>query len=344
MTMAYLDENYCFEQDGQKYDLFNLPENFVIWGDVWLSNKGLSKLPDLSKVIVRGNFNCSDNKLTSLEGAPREVRRTFRCDYNRLTSLKGAPKKVGGSFACNYNLLTSLEGAPREVGGLFWCQQNFLTSLKGAPREVGGDFMCFRNHLTSLEGAPKKVGGSFNCVNNHLETLEGAPGIVGKDFNFTNNQLVTLKGAPKKVGGVFRGQLNPLDSFEGAPVMCTGSRFRCELVMFEFDEYFDTYFKMRDAVDKKKEQAVKANAKKIYETLKTPEQIESYRQSVSLKTMDDPFLFYESCQHAYNYSQYMQIYARAHSENAQANSNIEEKTDKEQNLALMLKLRKGMTR
>ena len=237
--MAYVDENYCFEQDGQKYDLFNLPENFVIWGDVWINDRGLSKLPDLSKVIVRGSFICSDNKLTSLEGAPREVRNTFRCDYNRLTSLKGAPKKVGG---------------------------------------------------------------------------------------------------------VFRGQLNPLDSFEGAPVMCTGSRFRCELVMFEFDEYFDTYFKMGDGVDKKKEQAVKANAKKIYETLKTPEQIESYRQSVSLKTMDDPFLFYESCQHAYSYSQYMQIYARAHSENAQANSNIEEKTDKEQNLALILKLRKGMTR
>ncbi len=37
---------------------------------------------------------------------------------NKLTSLEGAPKEVGGDFVCSKNKLTSLEGAPKEVGGV----------------------------------------------------------------------------------------------------------------------------------------------------------------------------------------------------------------------------------
>ena len=71
-----------------------------------------------------GNFDCSENQLTSLEGAPREVRRYFHCYMNQLTSLEGAPQEVGGNFDCSENQLTSLEGAPREVRGDFDCNMN----------------------------------------------------------------------------------------------------------------------------------------------------------------------------------------------------------------------------
>jgi len=47
---------------------------------------------------VKGHFNCNDNELTSLEGAPRVVKGDFDCERNRLTSLKGAPLKVEGDF------------------------------------------------------------------------------------------------------------------------------------------------------------------------------------------------------------------------------------------------------
>ena len=57
---------------------------------------------------VNGNFNCGDNKLTSLEGAPKTVGSYFDCDYNKLTSLEGAPETVGGDFSCNSNNLESL--------------------------------------------------------------------------------------------------------------------------------------------------------------------------------------------------------------------------------------------
>jgi len=164
-----------FEQDGKIYNLYDMPKGFVIKGNLDLINKGLTKLPDLSEVVVKGGFSCSFNQLTTLKGAPKEVGGGFRCQSNKLTSLKGAPQIVGGDFICSYNQLTSLEGAPEEVGGYFDCSENKLTSLEGAPQIVGEEFYCYRNQLTSLEGAPQTVGGGFHCQSNKLTSLVGLP-------------------------------------------------------------------------------------------------------------------------------------------------------------------------
>ena len=66
------------------------------------------------------------------------------CSNNNLTSLEGAPSTVGGGFYCQNNDLTSLEGAPSTVGN-FYCSNNNLTSLEGAPSTVGGGFHCSKN-------------------------------------------------------------------------------------------------------------------------------------------------------------------------------------------------------
>ena len=145
------------------------------------------KLKDFKGVrfgVVTGDFNCDDNKLTSLEGAPKKVDGGFNCSDNNLTSLKGAPQEVGRDFHCHSNNLTSLVGAPQVVKGDFCCNDNHLTSLEGAPQEVEGGFYCYNNNLTSLKGAPQKVEGDFNCAQNFkLTSLEGAPQKVGGDFN-----------------------------------------------------------------------------------------------------------------------------------------------------------------
>ena len=96
-----------------------------IIGDVDLSNLYLKRLPDILKdITVSGNFNCSDNKLTSLVGAPTNVDGNFYCNGNKLTSLVGAPTNVVGRFDCGDNKLTSLTGAPKTVGGHFYCNDN----------------------------------------------------------------------------------------------------------------------------------------------------------------------------------------------------------------------------
>ena len=139
-------------------------------GDLDLHSMNLTKLPEVLKYVdVGGNFYCYNNKLTSLQGAPKSVGGSFSCDFNQLTSLVGAPKSVGGNFRCDNNKLTSLEGAPRSVSRNFYCDNNQLTSLVGAPKSVGGNFDCYSNKLTSLEGAPESVGGNFYCYNNAVK-------------------------------------------------------------------------------------------------------------------------------------------------------------------------------
>lgn len=121
-------------------------------GNVNLHERGLKKLP-FNFGVVGGNFYCSKNKLTSLDGAPKKVGGDFYCFDNQLTSLQGAPKEVGGDFHCSDNRLTSLQGAPKKVGRDFICSDNQLTSLKGVPLEMESynEFVCGDNPLSPLE-------------------------------------------------------------------------------------------------------------------------------------------------------------------------------------------------
>lgn len=172
-------------------------------GDIKLSNSGLNRLPDLTSVSVGGDFNCSYNQLTSLEGAPQSVGGEFSCSNNLLTSLNGAPASVGGDFRCECNRLTSLEGGPRSVGGGFFCGLNRLVSLKGAPQSVCRLFSCAYNQLTSLEHAPQSVPDVFYCDHNQLTNLVGAPrkfrtlGTDFGDFKSWDQVPMDLKTSPE---------------------------------------------------------------------------------------------------------------------------------------------------
>ena len=141
---------------------------------------GLKNLMGVRFGSVSGNFFCSYNQLTSLEGAPREVVGSFDCSSNHLTSLEGAPSGVGEDFSCDNNKLTSLEGSSSEVGSGFYCYKNQLTSLEGAPREVGGNFHCYRNQITSLKGIPFVNGDIdidpnpiWKLISPHWDQIEG---------------------------------------------------------------------------------------------------------------------------------------------------------------------------
>ena len=128
---------------------------------------------DLKIDYKGGDFDCSNNELTSLEGALSHVSGNFDCSLNHLTSLKGAPSHVGGGFYCRGNGLTSLEGAPSHVGGGFYCSSNELTSLKGAPSHVGGGFYCYNNKLTSLKDVHKhitEIKGIFYAIRNPIKS------------------------------------------------------------------------------------------------------------------------------------------------------------------------------
>ena len=92
----------------------------IIEGNVDLSYLHLTELFDLSDVEVTDDFDCHNNDLISLKGAPRTVNGSFICDVNNLTSLEGAPQTVGGYFYCYNNPLTSLKGIPKTVNYSFY--------------------------------------------------------------------------------------------------------------------------------------------------------------------------------------------------------------------------------
>ena len=114
-------------------------------GDVDLSHQNLidDDITNLHRIkfnIIRGNFNCSNNKLSSLNFCPTHVNGDFNCSHNQLTSLKNAPKYVGGDFRCFCNNVIDLAGIPTtNIGGKFYCSKSKTTNLNvlnGIVKEV----------------------------------------------------------------------------------------------------------------------------------------------------------------------------------------------------------------
>lgn len=133
-----------------------------VFGSVFLTGKELEEIK-VKFNVIDGDFGCSYNQLTTLEGAPRSVRKDFFCSENQLTSLQGGPTSVGVGFYCHQNRLTSLLGAPQSIGKDFDCSNNKLISLEYCPRSVVGYFDCKHNSLTTLQYLPETVGGLFHC-------------------------------------------------------------------------------------------------------------------------------------------------------------------------------------
>jgi hypothetical protein len=159
----------------EKYDIKNWSidsEGLVdVNGDVDLSHQQLTKLP-LKFGKVTGFFDCYKNKLTSLEGGPKEVGGYyFDCSKNGLTSLEGSPKEVDGHFNCSDNGLNSLEGSPEKVGRDFDCSENQLTSLIGGPQVVLGKRNYANNQITSFEGFPDDYEGLVYFDNNPVQKI-----------------------------------------------------------------------------------------------------------------------------------------------------------------------------
>ncbi len=150
-------------------------DELFVMGNIDIEGMHLKRLPDLSRVVLMGDFNCRDNLLETMEGAPRKITGSIYCDENRLRTLKGCPAEIGGSFHCGKNKLTTLEGGPSKMSGDYNCVLNNLTSLQGAPEVISGAFLADNNPLETLVGGPREVLFHYRCTGTKLKDLEGAP-------------------------------------------------------------------------------------------------------------------------------------------------------------------------
>ena len=135
----YYIKNYTINSDG----------SIDVDGDVFIYDEGFTEIP-LKFNKVTGSVNLIKNKLTSLEGCPKEVGSFFDCRDNKLTSLEGGPELVGGDFHCGDNNLTDLKGSPKEIGGKFGCINTNITSFVSDIEKLGGDFWCWGTPVGSI--------------------------------------------------------------------------------------------------------------------------------------------------------------------------------------------------
>jgi hypothetical protein len=172
VTSSYNEEDKCWRYKGSEV-VAHIYKPIVALTNVddisrWLRKheiRSFTILPDNS-VNVHGDIKLSD-KLTSLVKLPLNfniVEGDFDISNNELTSLEGSPKKVTGSFLAHKNELTSLKGGPKEVGGSFIVLHNNITSLQNAPSLVKEDFICSHNPLRDLEGLNNVIGYVFTGV------------------------------------------------------------------------------------------------------------------------------------------------------------------------------------
>jgi hypothetical protein len=171
-------ENYTINSDG----------SIDVGGDVDLMNYlgGLTKLP-LKFRNVTGDFNCSHNQLTTLEGSPKSVN-YFNCSHNQLTTLQGSPKSVN-YFYCSHNKLTTLEGSPNIIRFIN-CSHNKLTTLEGSPQSVTS-FYCGNNPVESIWNLFRDYS-QVDMLNDYDPVRDGGVIILGR-----LNEFLEQIGKPK---------------------------------------------------------------------------------------------------------------------------------------------------
>ena len=191
----------------EKYDIENYTINddmsIDVDGDVSLNNYGLFELP-LTFRKVTGYFDCLNNQ---------------------LTTLKGAPIEVGEHFDANNNYLTNLDYLPKKIEEDIYIANNKLTSLKGLPEVVYGDVYCTHNKLTNFEGSPKEVYGTFTCAGNDITSLKGCPEFIEKDFSINKNKVTSFEYGPKKIGNNYFAGQNPIFNMDGFETEFGGKLF-----------------------------------------------------------------------------------------------------------------------
>lgn len=159
----------------------------------WLNANGIKnfRILDDNSVDVNGDVKLS-NSLDNLLKLPvnfNEVNGNFDISDNVLTSLEGSPQKVEGDFLAYKNELCSLKGGPKEVGKNFVVLKNNIRSLEHAPSLVKEDFICSHNPLSNLEGLINVGGSIFTSVL--------IPSLVYKEFSY--HSIITYKYAGSSI-------------------------------------------------------------------------------------------------------------------------------------------------
>ena len=128
------------------YDI-NDDLSISIYSDVDISNRGFENIPIFFH-IVKGDFNCSNNNLKSMDGAPL-ITDSFNCSNNIINSLYGSPETINGNFDISNNKINSISGGPVSIKGYFNFSNNNVMYIGEFPK-VNGEIIYTGNPIEEI--------------------------------------------------------------------------------------------------------------------------------------------------------------------------------------------------
>ncbi len=144
------DHHYDLIELNDRYiNLFEDDENYQLFLKQAVSN-GHQYM-----INIDGNFVIKDTKLKKLP-IQLGVVDTFDCSENQLTTLMGAPYCTNKNFFCSDNQLKSLEYASRIILGDLYCMNNKLEELENIYL-IKGSLLCYGNNIKNLIKFPSWI-------------------------------------------------------------------------------------------------------------------------------------------------------------------------------------------
>jgi hypothetical protein len=173
---------------------------------------------------VTGNFVAVSCGVSQMTGFPEKVDGDFDVSNNQITSLEDGPSHVGGSYIAEGNkLLTVLLGWPKFIGSDARFKNCNIQSMRGIPAgsTVVGSLDLQRNTgLRRIDGFPEKVlCKPSEVTRNPAFADDDQMGCV----DFSNCDILTTVGLPDEIDGdLFMRENKHLDDLVGFPRKIAG--------------------------------------------------------------------------------------------------------------------------
>lgn len=160
--------------NGIAHDIYNLPQG-TEFDTLDLSGTRFEKLPDLSKIKVKGRINLSNCRfLASLEGLPEGFKKLDCHNCQSLTSFEGLAQGVEEIDCSGCSSLETFQGLPEGVKRIICRNCSKLHSFLGLPDSVEklDCSACRYLAMYSLQNLPPNIKRLKCCYCDCLQTLE----------------------------------------------------------------------------------------------------------------------------------------------------------------------------
>lgn len=116
----YFDVAHAIYRPPPQIHVDPMTQQLDVWGTSTITQIKRSAQFPIQFGFVEGDFRATHADLTTLKGAPEQVKGDFSVHYNQLQDLTHAPKQVGGHLFVNNNPLKSLSGIPDQIEGTIY--------------------------------------------------------------------------------------------------------------------------------------------------------------------------------------------------------------------------------